>query len=93
MSTLTQNDAINTSLAIITAMMKNDKQTREFIYEDLDNDDLKRVIRWTARQVGTLWFMSQAAIMDNMDPEAAINAWEEYAALVRQTAVAHGDQP
>ena len=93
MSTLTQNDAINTSLAIITAMMRNDKQTREFIYEDLDNDDLKRVVRWTARQVGTLWFMSQAALMDNTDSDKAIEAWEDYAKLVRETAVAHGDQP
>lgn len=93
MSTLSQNDAINTSLAIITAMMKNDKQTREFIYEDLDADDLKRVLRWTARQVGTLWFTSQALLAGVTEPEAAIAAWDDYAATVRQAAVAAGDQP
>lgn len=70
---MTQNEAIQTSLAVITAMIGNDKEAREEAYANLTEDELKRVLRWTIRQFIT-HFVVLAAI-GGRDP---IEAWQAY---------------
>lgn len=86
MGSLTQNDAINLSLAITTAMLNNDKQTREFLYEDLDVDDLKRVLRWNNR-----FLINTFAVL--VGPENIHEAWATQAQVLREAAAASGDKP
>jgi hypothetical protein len=86
MGTLTQNDAINLSIAITTAMLNGDKQTREFLYEDLDTDDLKRILRWNNR-----FLLNIFAVV--VGPENLKEAWQLQAQALRDAAAKAGDQP
>jgi hypothetical protein len=70
---LNEHEAIEMALAVSTAMLNNDKTLREMLYEDLDVNDLKRVLRWTARMsIGRHLVLCE---MTGSDPAIA---WQEY---------------
>ena len=57
-NTISENEAKLVINALLFAMIDNDKEAREIIYEDLSTDDLKRVIRWLCRMyLRTLWIV------------------------------------
>lgn len=48
---ITEHEAIAIALEIGTAMMNGDRPSREAAYAGLDNDSLKRVLRWMTRMM------------------------------------------
>lgn len=46
---LTEEEAQLSAIAFITAMLNDDKESRELIYQDYDAESLKRMMRWVAR--------------------------------------------
>lgn len=69
---LNEHEAIQTAIAVSTAMLNNDKPGREMLYADLDTDDLKRVLRWTVRM--SLQRHMALCQITGLDP---IEAWQE----------------
>jgi hypothetical protein len=74
---ITEKEAQKSVISLMTAMFHNDKEARETIYSDLDEDSLKRIIRWAIRQ--NINHFAALAIASGKDP---IQAWSEFAMLV-----------
>lgn len=73
--TISQNEAIEVSLAVCTAMLTDDKQAREAIYDGLEAEDLKRVLRWTSR-----FYLGQFALFAKLSNVPTIEAWQAFCA-------------
>lgn len=50
MTEMTEPEARAVVYALSTAMMEGDKESREMIYENLTNEELKKVLRWAMRK-------------------------------------------
>jgi hypothetical protein len=74
---ITEKEAQKSVISLMTAMFHNDKEARETIYSDLDEDSLKRIIRWCIRQ--NINHFATLAITMGKDP---IQAWSEFAMMV-----------
>lgn len=46
---ISETEAKMLALSFITAMVNEEKEARETLYEDLDVESLKRMMRWVAR--------------------------------------------
>ena len=79
MKPLTQNEAIQVMLGVVTAIMDDDKEGREAVYADLSNDDLKRVIRWLAR-----WYIHSIFSIGAMFGVDPVQAWKESLISINQ---------
>lgn len=55
---ITEAEAKQTALAVMTAMAQNDKESREAVYKDMTPDELQRVLRWTTR-----WLLFHMAVI------------------------------
>lgn len=88
MSDMSQNDAIRMSVAVSTAMFKNDKTAREAVYADLTTDELKRTLRWTTRM-----FIQQFVAICQMHGQDPEEAWENWCNHVSETAEHQEDAP
>lgn len=66
---LSEEEARAIVYGIGTAMLHGDKDLREMMYEDLDRDELKKIIRWTMRQ--NLNNFAYVAITNGLEPEEA----------------------
>lgn len=88
---MTQNEAIQISLGIATAMKNDDKVAREMLYEGLSEEELKRVLRWTTRfmlRMFTSWCQSSGV------PEEALeHIWISWIAGITSAIEQQGDQP
>ena len=71
---ISEYEARSTVMQLGTAMLNDDKQAREMVYAELDEDSLKRVIRWSMRQL--LFHFSSIAVMQGLDP---MDAWSKLA--------------
>jgi hypothetical protein len=74
MTDMTEQDARSIVYALGTAMLNEDKPSREMIYEDLTNEELKKVLRWAMRQ--NLYNFAIIAAMNGMD---IMEAWSTIA--------------
>ncbi len=71
-NTLSENEAKLVINGLLLAMIDNDKEAREIIYEDLSTDDLKRVVRWLCRMyLRTLWIVLSS---QGYDPAVALKS-------------------
>lgn len=68
---LSEEEARAIVYGIGTAMMHGDKEAREMMYEDLDRQELQKIIRWAMRQL--LRNFAYVAISNGIDPE---DAWK-----------------
>lgn len=66
---LSEAEARSIVYGIGTAMLHGDKEAREMMYQDLDREELKKIIRWTMRQ--NLNNFAYVAISNGIDPEEA----------------------
>lgn len=73
---ITEQEAQKSVIALMTAMLDNDKQAREIVYSDMDEDSLKRIIRWAIRQ--NINHFATLCVMMNQDP---IESWKEFAMM------------
>lgn len=71
---ISEEEARATVIQLGTAMLNDDKATRELVYQDLDEDSLKRVIRWSMRM--QLNFFAQLCGLIGLDP---YQAWSRIA--------------
>lgn len=74
---ITEKEAQKSVIALMTAMFHNDKESREEVYKDMDEDSLKRIIRWAIRQ--NINHFAALAISVGKDP---IEAWSEFAMMI-----------
>lgn len=74
---ITEKEAQKSVISLMTAMFHNDKDARETIYSDLDEESLKRIIRWAIRQ--NINHFATLAITMGKDP---LQAWSEFAMMV-----------
>lgn len=74
---ITEKEAQKSVISLMTAMFHNDKEARESIYADLDEESLKRILRWAIRQ--NINHFATLAITLGKDP---IQAWSEFAMMV-----------
>lgn len=74
---ITEKEAQKAVIALMTAMFNNDKDGRETIYEGMDEDSLKRIIRWAIRQ--NINHFAALSITMGKDP---IEAWSEFAMMI-----------
>lgn len=63
---ISESEAKSIVMQLGTAMINDDKKTREMVYEGLDEDSLKRVIRWSMRI--QLNFFFQLCHVFNLNP-------------------------
>ena len=74
---ITEKEAQKSVISLMTAMFHNDKEARETVYSDLDEESLKRILRWAIRQ--NINHFATLAITMGKDP---IQAWSEFAMMV-----------
>jgi hypothetical protein len=74
---ISETEARNVVFSLGTAMLNDDKEAREMLYSDLDNDSLKRVIRWAMRH--NLQNFASLAIMSGYEPK---DAWAQLATYI-----------
>lgn len=74
---MNESEAILTSIAISTAMFNDDKPTRELLYETLEIEELKRVLRWTVRM--SIHRHLAICALTGEDP---IQAWQEHSLAI-----------
>lgn len=85
---MTQNEAIQTVIALGTAFFEDDKESRDLVINMLDEDELKRVLRWSIRwMIGS--FAQLYAIM-GMDPKTA---WQAAALSTNEAMLNEEDSP
>lgn len=77
MKKLTQNEAIQVMMGVVTAMINDDKEGREAVYNELSEEELKRVIRWMVR-----WFIE---LFGTMCLVQGIDPLEHWKAIVKTT--------
>jgi hypothetical protein len=85
---MTQNEAIETSLMVTTAMMANDRDTRNKLMDELSADDLKRVLRWTTR-FQVRFFVTTAMAAGATDPS---QLWTQFCQQLYTEMMTEGDQ-
>lgn len=71
---ITEQEARGIVVQLGTAMIEDDKEVREIIYSDLDEESLKRVIRWSVRM--QLHFFGQLCVLIGLNP---VEAWSRLA--------------
>lgn len=71
---ISEAEAKATVMQLGTAMLDDDKETRELVYSDLDTDSLKRVIRWSMRM--QLNFFIQLCYVYGINPQ---EGWQKLA--------------
>ena len=83
---ISEQEAQQSVIALMTAMFHNDKQAREILYADMDNDSLKRIIRWSVRQ--NINMFASLCIVSGQDPE---KAWSDFA-MMANIAINHEEE-
>lgn len=80
---LSEQESREALVQLTTAMMNNDKDIREMIYQDFSTDDLKRILRWSIRHnINMLFGLSQmaSAMGDPRSIETIFNeTWQQVA--------------
>ena len=75
--TITEKEAQKSVIMLMTAMFNDDKPARESVYADMDEDSLKRIIRWAIRQ--NINHFAALSVTVGKDP---LEAWQEFAMMV-----------
>lgn len=83
---LSEKEAIETAIAVSTAMLNNDKPGREMLYADLDTDDLKRVLRWTIRMS-----LQRHMVLCQLTGNDPMEAWKNESLAMAAAYEAKGD--